>query len=76
MTPRLAALVKRWLNSVTSIFGHATTPKSLLFSKFALLVDGTSRHMNARGSTIQVASLLTVRSLTLFIAADDLILLI
>jgi hypothetical protein len=58
------------------VFGHATTPKNLLFSKFALLVTGTSWPMSTHGSMIQDGSLLLVRSLALFIAIDDLILLI
>jgi hypothetical protein len=59
---------------VTPVFRHATAVKNLLFGGFTLSVVGTSWCMNARGSTIQVASLLLVRSLTLFIAVDELIL--
>jgi hypothetical protein len=45
-------------------------------AEFTLLVAGACWRMNAHISTIQAASLLIVRSLTPFITADGLILLI
>jgi hypothetical protein len=59
---------------VTLVFKHATAPKNFLFGGFTVSVIGTSWRMNARGSMIQNTSLLLVRSLTLFIVANDLIL--
>jgi hypothetical protein len=64
------------LNFTTLVFGHANTPKNSPFGGFALSVTGTSWHMNACGSPIQAMSLLLVRSLALFIVANNLILLI
>jgi hypothetical protein len=59
-----------------SVFRHATALKNLLSGEFTFSVTRTSWRMNARSSTIQAVSMLLVRSLTLFIAVDDLILLV
>jgi hypothetical protein len=76
MTPRLAALFMRVAELCDAGLQANYCTEELLFNEFTLSVTRTSWCMNAHGSMIQVMSLLLVRSLTLFIATDYLILLI